>query len=910
MNSIDKMVDLLERTSAQKITYVFPSEVVARSYLEACARKYPNKAIFNDFVISWDTFSERFTQYPKDLTRAVFTDRLLFVQHFFNSCNAMQKLKYYCDSNYLCSKPAYMRSIAKALPKMCKAFDLKTMQISEKILQDSPKEMLEDLRVLVPSYREYLDQHGLYDMAFYEPNFTVPANDGSASCDYALVFPQIYSQTGIAKALEVCKVFDLSLAEANLKLKLFSNSLAEIRACMRKIYALLSTGTPPNDIAISCSDFDAYKPYLNQEAQKRDITLTFNNARPLATYTPGAFFCALLRVKGENYSFNSMKTLLLDPQYPYKDRDLLVSIIQKAIDCKCKDGPLSNWINKFKKLGALNEAQRLSEIEAGIRAVVDCKDPLKLKENVMILIKDLFGEDSWTKKFEQNDGLKAENARIFGSCERELDNLSSRASEVDLDSSGSLFSLFTDILKDKTYRPNTGRENINVYKYPVSAGLAVKYHFVLGLTESNSKVLRNPYPFLPLDKAKTMDDVIALEDFIINLYSQGLDDGYSWMSSPEEGFSGADVVPTIFLKANRLEKIKTVAPDSFSREIDVWEGQENTDQVPLNLTQKQKDCFERAYESELDFDNKLIFAPVQEPLKLSVSRVKEFESCPYKGYAYCVLGLNNLDFEPNMADAAQIGNLLHSTLQFAIKEAGSIEAIKTERLQEIFRQVVAKYENTAKATDSVHLQYIRNKYAKILPLILDCVEETEKTKVNTDEETQVRLGTMSFKAMEYTSSAIEVGPIRFEGRMDCILEDCDGSLAVIDLKKDASKHHGSSLDKVNLQVAIYSKMLEQDPNYGKRPEIGAFYSFEDGKFYFVWPKFGKRSNLKNFFYDESCLIPEAKGGTDEYVEENYNKRVSQLVKIVQDHDFAPNPAKDACDNCPFFNLCRGGFQTV
>lgn len=910
MNSIDRMVDLLSSASAENISYVFSSEVVARSYIELCARKYPNKAIFSDSVISWDTFSEKFTEYPKNLTRAIFTDRLLFVQHFFKTQNAMQRLKYYCDSNYQCSKPAYMRSIAKALPKMCKAFDLSTMQIVDSIKQDAPKEMLDDLQLIVPSYQAYLDQHSLYDLALYEPDFTTRANDGTKACNYTLVYPETFSNAYVIKALEVCNRINVVSHEDSLHLKLFTNSLAEIRACIRKVHALLSTGTTPNDIAISCPDFDAYKPYLDQEAQKRDITLTFNNAQALSTYTPGAFFCALLRVKAENYSFNSMKALLLDPQFPYKDRDLLVSIIQKAIDCKCKDGPLSNWIKKLKKIGAEKEVQRLSEIEIGIKAVVDCKDPLKLKDNVMILVKDLFGENSWTNKEEQNNSVKAENARIFGSCERELDNLSAHASEVDLDSSGSLFGLYVDILKDKTYRPNTGKENVNVYKYPVSVGLAIRYHFVLGLTESNSKVFRNPYPFLPLDKAKTMENVKALEDSVINLYSQTLKEGYFWVSSVEEGFSGADVVPTIFLKNDRIEKIKTIEQDSFAKELKIWEGEENATNSNFSITQKQKDCFDKAYENELKFNNELVFAPVETPFRMSVSRVKEFESCPYKGYAYCVLGLKNLDFEPNMADAAQIGNLLHSTLQKALKEAGSIESIRTERLQEIFRQEIAKYENTARATDSVHLQYVRNKYSKILPLILDCVEETEKTKENTDESTQVYLGTMNFKATEYTAPSLDVGPIRFEGRMDCILEDSDGSLAVIDLKKDASSHHGSSLDKVNLQVAIYSKMLEQDPNYGKRPEIGAFYSFEDGKFYFVWPRFGKRKDLKNFFYDTSCLIPEAKGGTDEFVEENYNKRVSNLVKIVQEHNFAPNPVNGACDNCPFFNLCRGGFQTV
>ncbi len=934
-NSVNIMVDLLSKEGSQT-TFVFTSEIVARSYLEACARRYPNKAIFSDSAISWDTFQEKFTPYPRDQVKAVFTDRLLFVQQFFsakdsNSQTAMSKLKYYCDSNYTCSKPAYMRSIAKALPHMCKAFNLENklennlgdnqentsgqLTLLDKTLQNAPKEMQADLLLLVPAYKAYLDQQGLYETALYEPDFTKPANDGSLASNYTLVFPQTFSKSAVLKALEVCKHVDLEPHEQGLKLKLFNNSLSEIRACLRNVYTLLTNGTRPNDIAITCSDYDAYKPYLDQEAQKRDITLTFNNAKPISSYTPGAFFCALERVKGENYSFKSMKSLLLDLRFPYKNRDLLVSIIQKAVDCKCQDGPLSNWITKFKKLGALEEATRLEQLETGIKAVVDCKDPLQLRENVMILIKDLFGDEEWTKRPDENDSLKAQNARIFGSCERELDNLSVHANGLELGKDLDLFSLFVDILKDKTYRPNTGKNNINVYKYPADAGLAVKYHFTLGLTDSNTKVLLNPYPFLPLDTAKTLEEVRALEDSVLNLYGQTLDGGSSWMSSAEEAFSGADVVPTLFLKGDRIEKVKKVECDSFEEEISVWKGQkELTEGQVLAITQKQKDCFERAYQSELDFSNEMSFAPVDTPFKISVSRVKELETCPYRGYVYCKLGLNNLDFEPNMTDAAQIGNLLHEALQKALKEANTLDNIKADGLQEIFDQVVEEYEKTAKATDSVHVAYIRHRYSGLLPKLIGCFEETENDR-NLDNYTARKLGGMDFKAKEYTAPAIipEGTGLQFEGRMDCILQDGDGDLAVIDLKKDASKHHGGSLDKCNLQVAIYAKMLEKDSHFGKRPEIGAFYSFEAGKFLFVWPKFGYNRAYNNFFYDENSVStdPAPKSDKTEYVEENYKKRVKELDRIVKEQDFAPRPKDvDSCKNCPFYSLCRKGFQTV
>ena len=938
-NSVNKMIDLLSSEGA-KTTFVFTSEVVARSYLEACARRYPNKAIFSDSAISWDTFQEKFTPYPRDKVKAVFTDRLLFVQHFFasksvtksttinatnsstkssTSQDAMSQLKYYCDSNYACSKPAYMRSIAKALPHMCKAFDLEntsdSLTLLDKTLQHAPKEMQADLLLLVPAYKAYLDQQNLYEPALYEPNFHVPAADGSLASNYTLVFPQTFSKSAVLKALEVCPHVDLEPHEEALKLKLFNNSLSEIRACLRSVYALLTSGTHPNDIAITCSDYDAYKPYLDQEAQKRDITLTFNNAKPISSYTPGAFFCALERVKAENYSFKSMKALLLDLRFPYKNRELLVSIIQKAVDCKCQDGPLSNWIAKFKKLGASAEAERLEQIETGIKAVVDCKDPLQLRENVMILVKDLFGEDEWTKRPDENDSLKAQNARIFGSCARELDNLSAHAKGLDVSGDISLFSLFVDILRDKVYRPNTGKNNINVYKYPADAGLAVKYHFTLGLTDSNTKVLLNPYPFLPLDTAKTMEEVRALEDSVLSLYGQTLDGGFSWMSSAEEGFSGADVVPTLFLKGDRIEKVKKVECDSFEEEISVWKGKkELTEGQVLAITQKQKDCFERAYQSELDFSNETSFAPVATPFKISVSRVKELETCPYRGYAYCKLGLNNLDFEPNMADAAQIGDLLHEALQKALKEAKTLDNIKPDRLQELFNLEVDKYEKEAKATDSVHVAYIRHKYSELLPNLISCFEEKEGDR-NLDNGTARKLGGMDFKAKEYTAPAIipEGTDLQFEGRMDCILQDGEGNLAVIDLKKDASKHHGGTLDKVNLQLAIYAKMLEKDSHFGKRPEIGAFYSFEGGKFLFVWPKFGYNKAYNNFFYDENSVStdPAPKSDKTEYVEENYNKRVKELDRIVKEHDFAPKPKEaNSCKNCSFYNLCREGFQTV
>ena len=961
MNIIDKVVELLSK-EGMETTFVFTSEVVARSYLEACARKNPKRAVFEDCAISWDTFQGKFTSYPRDRVRAVFTDRLLFVKQYFASSDAMKKLKYYCDSSYECSKPAYIRSIAKALPDMCRAFEPGTMKLLDITRENAPEEMQRDLLLLVPAYKAYLDERGLYETALYEPDFTKVADDGSVAADYTIVFPETFSNPAVLKALRVCRHINIDTHEKRPKLRLYNNSVSEIRGCMREVYKLLTHSVHPDDIAITCADYDAYKPYLEQEAFKRDIHLSFNKVMPVSSYAPGAFFRALERVIEENYSFRSMKALLLDLRFPYKGRDLLAGIIEKAVKCKCKDGPLENWINKFWKLCnrdgkhiAVEEARRLDEIRKSIQRVAECDDPSELKRNIIILVKDIFDDGEWTEMPEEggigikvedgrtvnersgedeetespekgNDDIKAENARIFGLCMHELDNLSSHAEGISFGKDGSLFGFFVDILRDKTYRPNTGKGSINVYEYPVSAGLAVKYHFTLGLTDSNSKILRNPYPFLPLNTAKTMDDVKALEDSVIRLYGGALLDGFSRMSSAEESFSGADVVPTLFLKGDRVRKIeKKVESDSFDEELSIWtEAEKNapdekskTKTGPtLRITQKQKDCFDRAYESGLKYGNDMSFASVSASLTISVSKVKEFETCPYRGYAYSKLGLDDLKFEPDMADAAGVGNILHETVQDALAEAGTFASINPDRLGEIFNQKVDEYEGKTEATDSVHVAYIRKKYIKDIADILKCVEEAEGIDEHTEKGYLIKLGKMYSLYNEYEASAFtpdETSAIRFEGRMDCILEN-DEELAVIDLKKDGSKHYGGTLDKCNLQVAIYARMLKEDPGFKEKKKpvtIGAFYSFKDGKFLFVWPRIGGRSNSKNYFYDENSKVDGVKGNITEYVENNYKERVMNLDRIVREHDFAPKPkGNTSCDNCPFYNLCRKGFQTV
>jgi len=797
-----------------------------------------------------------------------------------------------------------MKSIAKGLPSMCRAFDMQTMTLKASTRANASLDMIHDLELIVPAYKAFLDDKGLYDTFLYEPDFSKPANDGSLSSSYVLVFPNSLSDAYAESALKYCKRFDLDFSNASTeilsekpKLKLFSNSIAETRACIRKVYSLLASGVLPNDIAISCPNVEAYMPYLEMEASKRDICLSFTTSKPLLEYIPGKFFKALLRAREENYSMESMKELLLDPCFPYKDRDVIVRIIEKSIKCKIQEGVLIKWCKKLSALGEDELSQRLSAISTGISSVVDCKDASMLHENVMILVKSLFGETTWTRELSSNDGLEYENARVFGSCANELGTLSFHANLLGMDKPQDLFGLFIDILGDKVYTPNVGRDNIKVYEYPLDAGLAVKHHFIIGLTDTNTRILRNPYPFLPYEKTKTLEDVLHLGSSVLELYSHvfinngsDINNGSVWLSSSEEGFSGADVVPTSFLGDENLQYVKNVEDDSFSLEESLWKNPENLRLKDIVkdfvITQKQKTCFNAAYNTALNYSNKMKFKAPSLPFYMGVSRVKAFEECPYKGYAYCVLKLKEVDFEPRMNDAAQIGDILHATIQRALKESGSLGALNAQRLKSIFREELENYSKKPNATDKSHIAYIRKRYEDILQLVY----ESGSASFIRD---------MQFKAMEDdTSFAVSNDVVSIMGMADCILEDKNGNYAVIDFKKNAGAYYKpTDLDKTSLQLAIYAKMMEENPKFGCSPTFGAYYSVEDGSFKYVWPPVTiGRSNQGADYNGE--------------VKENYEKRMNNLSSVLEKATFYPTPLDDSCKYCSFYNLCRGGFETV
>ena len=180
---------------------------------------------------------------------------------------------------------------------------------------------------------------------------------------------------------------------------------------------------------------------------------------------------------------------------------------------------------------------------------------------------------------------------------------------------------------------------------------------------------------------------------------------------------------------------------------------------------------------------------------------------------------------------------------------------------------------------------------------------------------------MKFKAMEdATAFSLSNGVVSLRGMADCVLEDEDGNYAVVDFKKSAASYYkAKDLSKTSLQLAVHARMLEENPRFGGRPHgakvvYGAYYSIEDGAFKYVWPPVSFGRTKQGFEYsssmEESSEASDQVDKSQEFVQDNYEMRIGNLSRTIKEAGFAPTPSDEGCRYCPFYNLCRGGFETV
>ncbi|MBS7379374.1 MAG: PD-(D/E)XK nuclease family protein, partial [Sphaerochaetaceae bacterium] len=349
------------------------------------------------------------------------------------------------------------------------------------------------------------------------------------------------------------------------------------------------------------------------------------------------------------------------PSFPFKDRNLLVAIIRIGVDMKMEGGGYRKWMNAFdtainnEKIykNAKKAKDLFSSIYKAVEMIVKAKNSLDAERRIREFRDTFLLEGVWDEKSD----------RILGSILEILEEMK------EMEDSNT-FRIFLSILRDTSYVEKTeGIKGVRVYSYPASAGLSVKKHYIMGLDDKSTSMVLDDYPYLLKDGSR---ETVDLGSALLSLYSNPSFSSFTYISGTTTAYDGSRLLPVPFLSSTI--EVTEVERDSYSEEGEKERKLKPTLSESLSYEVAEHTVMKRrGLKTEVD-------PLLDSPLEFSVSEIKSWDTCPYKGYAQSILKIRKSEWECEMEDHFEKGNILHETIQKALEEKKSFAAFDEDTL--------------------------------------------------------------------------------------------------------------------------------------------------------------------------------------------------------------------------------------
>jgi hypothetical protein len=352
---------IAEALPDRRVIFVFPSAVPANFWAEAAAEALQTPLTPLRFR-AWNDFKEK-TLSIKQLEKQPINKamRTLFASSLLKENAEKGFLTDYINPAYAHSYNAFISSLAKLLPgleSLLRRWEAK----QEKEKQDS---YFEDLRRIRERYAEFLEKHRLYEPSWIRGEY---ADSGDR---WFLFFPELASDweeyreeltlldaQGKARiisldeiALPVCRasqperiapvlaVFESgSVAVADSAAAQFAFAGDEYRWLALTIRRLLNEARLcPADIAVTVAG-NSDTARLMQTLLLYGIRADLREGEAITDYPGGRIFSALSACPGEQWSYRSLKNLLLDKAFPWKDTELIDALMDFGLKYRCVSG--------------------------------------------------------------------------------------------------------------------------------------------------------------------------------------------------------------------------------------------------------------------------------------------------------------------------------------------------------------------------------------------------------------------------------------------------------------------------------------------------------------------------------------------------------------------------------------------
>ena len=385
------------------ILLVFPSQAVADAWALAAPARFGLGAVESDRFVGWDSYKElclsnRRDERPADsLARTIWAADLL-VRH--GRTPLLQRLAGPGEPS-----AAFIAFFAGLPPSLGRTAAL--IEASEGRADPA----LADILVLRDDYRAFMASKGLFEPAWEGPGSEVK---GRA----ALIAPELMEDFEAYEAalraapgqVRLCPLPEAVTGgiaggaggDAPPPLLSFDNSYEEYRWTFLEIGRLLDGGMAPDDIVVTVPGLEDSGAWVAKAAAQAGVAAAIKGGRPLADSPFGRFLRGLQDCARADFSFESLKALLLDRFLAWKEAGKAQGLLAFGIDYHAyasyaAGGRLLDiWEESFDKVGGHTELRAwYVKLKRSVILVNSAKSFAALKKAIFAFRRDFLDESSW-----------------------------------------------------------------------------------------------------------------------------------------------------------------------------------------------------------------------------------------------------------------------------------------------------------------------------------------------------------------------------------------------------------------------------------------------------------------------------------------------------------------------------------
>ena len=655
--------------------FVFPSAIIARKWEEFLIENDFASSLPNNRFIVWDTFKEQtflISHMQEKPSNAII--RKLYAKFLISENSKTPFLQYFIPQKFASNAQNFLDWLASILS------ELGNWKKKADTNDSTPES--NDLNEIYTRYSSFLTDNNLFEPSWQENEFIQDKNH------YFILFPNTITDFSEFKPILQKNKNNITIVDSRFNadpqnctfysfldtrkhLKFISLTLENLHTTKKNAY---------EDMAISITDLSIDSSYLKQELLLRNIPNTVFFGSPLGKTFAGRFFSLIQNCYTSNYSFETVKALLLNKLIPWKERTLAYNLISWGISQHCviswkENGEyVKTWEESFKNYSTKDQIFQNVEFVEQLK-----KWFLKLKQNInsLCLSPDFSTLEKSYHIFREQmldiSQLKEEDDNTIARCIKEMQNLEETVALIPTLKPENPFSIFVSHIDTCQYVKKQENIGVSIYPYKVAAGAPFKVHFLISASQNNATVIKKNLDFLSEDYKNRLNisSSIDLSEYFFDAYQVGSPEGM-YFTFAEKTFTDYQIPHVYF--SNTKKNTPEIPYDAIFEEN---QGRPDFESIypiqkegflqwkksnPREYIFKDSMVLNQVYSEEF---SKRFFQTdrfIDGSVKVSQNDLKTFHLCPTKWFFSYVLSLKELITDSSLIDEKTTGIICHNSL--------------------------------------------------------------------------------------------------------------------------------------------------------------------------------------------------------------------------------------------------------